>query len=71
MKGREEGEEDENSGVRRTRNEIAQKVVPGIKEKTNAHEEAKATAQRKAERSFMRSWECSQIENEEEEEEEL
>ena len=39
--------------------------------KTSAHEEAKTTAQRTVGQSLMRSWDTSQIENEEEEEEKL
>ena len=43
-KGREEGELDEDSEKRKVRNEIAQEVVAGIKEKVNAHDDAKAIA---------------------------
>ena len=43
-KVKEEGEADEDSGGRRTRSEIAQEVVAGIKEKARAHDDAKATA---------------------------
>ena len=70
-KGREEGKVDEDGGERRIRKEIVQEVVVGMKEKANAHDEAKATAQRTAGQSVMRSWDCSQIGSEEEEEEEL
>ena len=45
-KGREEEEEEEDSRERHVRNEIAQKMVAGIKKKASAHEEAKPTAQR-------------------------
>ena len=62
VKGREEGEEDEDSGVRRIRKEIAHEVVTGIKEKTSGHEEVKTTAPKTAGQSLMRSWDCSQIE---------
>ena len=58
-KGREEGKVDEGSGEREMRQEIAQEVVAGIKEKASAHDDAKATAQR-----------TSKVGNEEEEEEE-
>ena len=71
VKAREEGEEDEDSGERRIRNEIVHEVITGIIEKTSAHEEAKTIAQRTAGQTLMRSWHCSQIENEEEEEEKL
>ena len=70
-KGREEGEVDEDSGGRRIRNEIAPAVVTGVKERTSAHEDAKTTARRTAGPSPVRSWDCSQNDNEEKEEEEL
>ena len=57
-RGREEGEVHEDSGERRIRSQIAQKVDPGIKEKAIAHEHAKSIAQRTAGRSVN-------IENEE------
>ena len=60
---KEEGEVDEDGGERRIRSRIAQEVVEGIKEKVSVH-----GGIRKEEQSFMRSWDCSQIENEEEEE---
>ena len=44
--GKEEGEKKYDNGERRIRNEIAQKVVEGIKGKACAHENAKSTAQR-------------------------
>ena len=66
--GREEEKAEEDSRERRIRNEIAQEVVPGIKEKASAHEDVKSTAQRTAGQSVKQSWDCSQIENEEEEE---
>ena len=68
VKDREEGEEDEDSGERRIRNEIARAVVTGIKEKTSAHDDAKAMAHRTVGQSVNQNWDCSQIENEEEEE---
>ena len=68
-KGREEGDVDENSEERQIRNEIAQEVVAGIKEKASAHDDAKATAQRTAGQRVKQNWDCSHIENEEEEEE--
>ena len=67
-KGREEGEVDEDSGKRRIRSQIAQEVVPGIKEKARAHDGIKEFAPRPAGQSFMRSEDWPQIENEEEEE---
>ena len=67
-KGRKEGEVDEDSGERRISNEIAQGVVAGMKEKVSVHDGIKEAVQRPAGQSFMRSWGCSQIENEEEEE---
>ena len=67
-KGREVGKVDGGEG--RIRNEIAQEVLAGIKEKASAQDDAKAAAQRTAGQSVMQSWDCSQIENEEEEEEE-
>ena len=56
---------------RHVRYAIAQEVVAGIKEKAGVHENAKSTAQRTAGQSVKQSWDCSQIENEEEEEEEV
>ena len=48
---------------------IAQEVVAGIKEKAGVREDAKSTAQRTVGQSVKQSWDCSHIENEEEEEE--
>ena len=45
---REEEEEEKDSRGRQVRNEIAQEVFAGIKEKASAHENAKSTAQRTA-----------------------
>ena len=67
-KGREEEEADKDSAERRIRNEIAQEVVADIKEKASALDGVKEAAQRSVGQSIMRSWDCSQIENEEEEE---
>ena len=52
------------------RSEIAQEMAAGIKKKASAHEDAKSTAQRTVGQSVKQSWDCSQIENEEEVEEE-
>ena len=67
-KGREEGEVDEGSEERKIRNEIAQGVVASIKDKASALDGAMGAAQRSVWQSVMRSWDCSQIENEGEEE---
>ena len=50
------------------RGQIVQEVVAGIKEKENVHNGDKEVVQRPVGQSVMRSWCCSQIENEEEEE---
>ena len=55
-KGREELELDENSEERKNRNEIAQEVVAGIKEKAIAHDDAKATAQITAGQRVKQNW---------------
>ena len=47
-KGSEEGEVDEGSGERTNRQDIAQEVVAGVKEKASAQDDAKAAAQRTA-----------------------
>ena len=65
-KGRKEGEVDAGSGEGRLRNEFAQEVEAGIKAKASVHDDAKSTAQRRAGQSVKQSWDCSQIENEEE-----
>ena len=60
-KGREEGELDDDSEERKSRRDIAQDVVAGIKEKASRpHKEQSG--------SVKRSWDSSQIENEEEQE---
>ena len=64
--GSEEGEVDEDGGKRRIRGQIVQEVVAGIKEKVSVHDGEKDDGKRPVEQSFMRSWDCSQIENEEE-----
>ena len=66
--GKEEGEVDEAGEKRRIRSQIAQEVVARIKEKISVHDGMKEAVQRPAGQSVMRSWDCSQIENEEEEE---
>ena len=53
---------------RKIRSQIAQEVVAGIKEEVSVHDGIKEAVQRPAGQSFVRSWDCSQIENEEEEE---
>ena len=68
LKGTKEGEVHEDSGERRIRNDIAQEVVAGIKERASALDDAKATAQRTAGQRVKQNWDSSQIENEEEEE---
>ena len=65
-KGREEGEVDEVSGERRIRSQLAQGVVACIKEKMSVHNGDKEAVQRPLGQSVTRSWDCSQIENEEE-----
>ena len=68
LKGTNEGEVHEDSGERSVRNDIAQEVVAGIKERASALDDAKATAQRTAGQRVKQTCDCSQIENEEEEE---
>ena len=65
---REEREVDEDSGERRITSQIAHEVVAGIKEKASVHDGITEAVQRPAGQSFMRSWDCQQIESEEEEE---
>ena len=55
---------------KKNRSEIAQEVVASIKEVASAQEDAKSIAQRTVGQRFTQIWDCSQIENEEEEEEE-
>ena len=65
--GREEGAVDEDGEERGTMSQIAQGVVACIKEKVSVHDGIKEAVQRPVGQSFMRSLNCSQIENEEEE----
>ena len=65
-KGREEGEEDEGGEERRIR-EIVKEVIAGIQEKV-IDEGVKNKVKRTGGQSLMRSWDCSQIEDEEREE---
>ena len=67
---REKEKAEGDSRERRIRNDIAQEVVAGIKEKASAHEDAKSTAQRTVGQSVKQNWDCSQLEIEEEGEEE-
>ena len=66
---KEEEEEKEEKGQRNIRDEIAQKVVASIKEKAGMYENAKLTLQRTIGQDVKLGWDCSQIRNEEEEEE--
>ena len=66
---KEQEEEEMDSRERQVRYGIAQELVAGIKEKADVHEDAKSTAQRTVGQSVKQSWDCSQIEKEEEEEE--
>ena len=70
-RGREEEEEEKESRERQVRYEIVQKVVLDIEKKARAQVDVKPTAQRTCGQSVKQSWDCSQIENEEEDEEEL
>ena len=47
---------------------MVQEVVAGIKEKVGVHDGVQEAVQKPCGESFMRSWDCSQIENKEEEE---
>ena len=67
-KGREERGVDENGGERRISCQIVPEVVAGIKEKVGVHDGDKGAVQNPAGQSFLRSWDSSQMENEEEEE---
>ena len=66
-KGRERGKVAEDGEERRIRVNIVQEVVAGIKEKVSVHDGEIDEVKRPVEQSFMRSSDCSQIENEEEE----
>ena len=65
-KGREEGEEDEEREERTVRDEINSEVIVGIQKKAIG-EDVESNEKRTGGQGFMRSWDCSQIENEEEE----
>ena len=66
-KGGEEGEENEGSEEGRIRDQIIKEVIAGIQKKA-VDEGVKNKVNRTGGQSLMRSWDCSQIENEEEEE---
>ena len=68
-KGREGGKPDEGREERNIGSEIAQEVVAGIKEEASVQDDAKWTAQRIVGQRVKQIRDCSQIENEEEEEE--
>ena len=63
----EEGGVDEDGEERRIRGQLVPEVVAGITEKASVHDGEK-DVNRPVEQSCMRSWDCSQIENEEQEE---
>ena len=75
-----EGKEEERLGAKRRRRGrrgwgtkkdqgfFVQEVVAGIKDKVSRNDGEKNDVERPVEQSFLRSWDCSQIENEEEEE---
>ena len=65
--GREEGVVDED-GEERIRGQIAQEVVAGIKEKECVHDGDNDAVQRPVGERVVRRWDCSQIEDEDEEE---
>ena len=69
-KGRssEEEEAEEECRERQVRNAIVQEMVWGIKKKARAQVDAKQTAQRTVWQSVKQNWDCSQVENEEEDE---
>ena len=60
-RGREEGEEDEGGEERRIRNQIIKEVIAGIQKK--AINEGAKKSKRIRWQSLMRSWDCSPIEN--------
>ena len=49
-------------------NESTQEVLANIKEEANAQENAESTAQRTVGKSVKQNWDCSQVEEEEDEE---
>ena len=67
-KGREEGEVDEGGEERRIKGNIVKEVVASIQEKVSVDDGVKNNVKIPKGQSFMRSWDCSQMENEEEEE---
>ena len=67
-KGRVEGEVDEGGEERRIWGQIVKEVAAGILEKVSMEDGVRNDVKRPVGQSFMRSWDCSQIENEEEEE---
>ena len=66
-KGREEGEVHEGGEERRLKDQIVEEVVAGIQEKV-VDEGVKNNVKRLGGQCLVRSWDCSRIENEEEEE---
>ena len=67
-RGREEEEEEEDCKERQVKNEIAQEVVATIKKKAGAPEDAKPTSQRTVGQKLRQYWDCSKIEDRDEEE---
>ena len=67
-KGRDGGEVVEGGEERRIRCHIVKEVVARIQENVSKDDGAKNDVKRPVGQSFMRSWDCSSIENEEEEE---
>ena len=70
-RGKEGEEEKKESKERQVRYETAQEVVASIKEKAGMYENAKLTSQRTIGQNVKQGWDCSQVGNEEEEEEEV
>ena len=65
-KRRVEGEEEDGGEERRIRDQIVKEVIAGIQEKKVFHEGVKHKVKRRRVQSFMRSWNCLQIEEAEE-----
>ena len=63
-------EAEEDCRERQVRKEIVQEAVAGIQKKASALVDAKPTAQRRGGQSVKQTWDCSQIENEEDEDDE-
>ena len=61
-------EANEGSEDRRIKSQMIQEVAAGIQEKVIVHDGVKNNVKRPVEQSFMQSWDCSHIENEEENE---